>query len=98
MYGRCDCAAFRKQASPHKRTQEVPYVTVRVHTQVAQGRDRCNGRRRSTVLPEAGWYQKQYRKRKNSIESAILERAQNDPRFKDLVAGVTKEVVDSFGK
>jgi hypothetical protein len=45
-----------------------------------------------------GWYQKQYRKRKNSIESAILERAQNDPRFKDLVAGVTKEVVDSFGK
>lgn len=45
-----------------------------------------------------GYYQKQYRKRKNSIEQAILERAKDDPRFKDLVDNATKEVTASFAK
>ena len=45
-----------------------------------------------------GWYQKQYRKRKNSIESAILERAQSDPRFKDIVDSATKEATAAFAK
>jgi hypothetical protein len=45
-----------------------------------------------------GWYQKQYRKHKNSIESAILERAKSDPRFKDLVDKATTEVTEAFAK
>jgi uncharacterized protein YbaA (DUF1428 family) len=44
-----------------------------------------------------GWYQKQYRKHKNSVESAILERAKSDPRFKDIVDKATKEVSEAFG-
>jgi len=44
-----------------------------------------------------GWYQKQYRKRKNTLEAAILERAKEDPRFKDLVKAATDEVTKTFG-
>lgn len=70
---------------------EIPYKSLAQFTK-AVGDDEA------WSCCKLGWYQKQYRKHKNSVESAILERAKSDPRFKDIVDKATSEVAEAFGK